>query len=154
MMTGSRVWIYHNTKDLQWKIMNEDPIIPSNVSEIARDFLSKCFIKDPRRRWTSEQLLEHPFIQQALCTSSSNSMPETQKEDSLGYSALLAWPRHYTAAQFWRTPPNQTLDAVLSEYLIEATMKRRADVTAEMKRRNKSGEANSTLENPCPSGCQ
>ncbi|MCD7461813.1 hypothetical protein HAX54_047167 [Datura stramonium] len=78
MMTGSCIWIYHDTKDLQWKIMNEDPMIPSNVSEIARDFLYRCFIKDPRRRWTSEQLLQHPFIQQALCTSSSNSMPETQ----------------------------------------------------------------------------
>ncbi|MCD9561251.1 hypothetical protein HAX54_020254 [Datura stramonium] len=78
MMTGSRVWIYHETKDLQWKIMNEDPVIPSDISETAKDFLYKCFIKDPRRRWTSEQLLQHPFIQQALCTSSSNSMPETQ----------------------------------------------------------------------------
>ncbi|KAK4364675.1 hypothetical protein RND71_016033 [Anisodus tanguticus] len=58
-------------------IMNEDPVIPSNVSEIARDFLYKCFIKDPRRRWTSEQLLQHPFIQRALCTS-FNLMPETQ----------------------------------------------------------------------------
>ncbi|XP_019233548.1 PREDICTED: mitogen-activated protein kinase kinase kinase 3-like [Nicotiana attenuata] len=76
MMTGSRFWLCHDTKDLQWQIMNEDPIIPSNVSEIARDFLYKCFIKDPRRRWTTEQLLQHPFIQQALCTS--NLMPKTQ----------------------------------------------------------------------------
>lgn len=41
VMTGNRVWIYHNTKDLSWKIMNEDPVIPSIVSEIAKDFLSK-----------------------------------------------------------------------------------------------------------------
>ncbi|MCD7461812.1 hypothetical protein HAX54_047166 [Datura stramonium] len=27
MMTGSCIWIYHDTKDLQWKIMNEDPMI-------------------------------------------------------------------------------------------------------------------------------
>ncbi|CAN4076284.1 unnamed protein product [Withania somnifera] len=74
MMTGRHVWVYRNTKDLQWKIMNEDPLMPGNVSEIARDFLDKCFIKDPRTRWTSEQLLQHPFIQQALCTS----MPKTQ----------------------------------------------------------------------------
>ncbi|KAH0642887.1 hypothetical protein KY289_033861 [Solanum tuberosum] len=32
MMTGCHVWIYHDTRDLQWKIMNEDPMIPSNVS--------------------------------------------------------------------------------------------------------------------------
>ncbi|MCD7469262.1 hypothetical protein HAX54_008186 [Datura stramonium] len=75
MMTGTHVWIYHDATDLQCKIRNENPVIPSNVSEIARDFLYKCFIKDPRRRWTSKQLLKHPFIQQALC---NYSMPETQ----------------------------------------------------------------------------
>ncbi|OIT20998.1 PREDICTED: mitogen-activated protein kinase kinase kinase NPK1-like [Nicotiana attenuata] len=77
MMTGNRVWIYRDTKDLQWQIMNEDPVIPSNVSEIARDFLYRCFINDPRRRWTSEQLLQLPFIQQAMCIS--NSMPKTHE---------------------------------------------------------------------------
>ncbi|XP_075092502.1 mitogen-activated protein kinase kinase kinase 20-like [Nicotiana tabacum] len=76
MMTGNRVWICRDTKDLQWQIMNEDPVIPSNVSVIARDFLYKCFINDPLRRWTSEQLLQHPFIQQAMCIS--NLMPKTQ----------------------------------------------------------------------------
>ncbi|MCD7461815.1 hypothetical protein HAX54_047169 [Datura stramonium] len=75
MMTGNRIWIYSDNKDLQWKIINEDPMIPSNISEIAKDFLYKCFIKDPQRRWTSEQLLQHPFIQQALC---NYLMPETQ----------------------------------------------------------------------------
>ncbi|KAK4728291.1 hypothetical protein R3W88_021279 [Solanum pinnatisectum] len=75
MMTGSRVWIYRNTRDLQSQIMNEYPMIRGNVSEIANDFLHKCLIKDPLRRWTWEQLLQHPFIQQAVCSW----MPETQQ---------------------------------------------------------------------------
>ncbi|KAM3397204.1 hypothetical protein P3S68_000716 [Capsicum galapagoense] len=78
MMTGHRVWIDCSTKDLQWMIMNEDPMIPTNISEIAKDFLHKCFIRDPLGRWTSEQLLQHPFIQQALCTASMSLMPETR----------------------------------------------------------------------------
>ncbi|KAH0741459.1 hypothetical protein KY290_034502 [Solanum tuberosum] len=65
MMTGYQVWVYRNNNDLQWNIMYGDPIIPTYVSENARDFLYKCFIKDPLRRWTTEQLLQHPFIQQA-----------------------------------------------------------------------------------------
>ncbi|KAH0645684.1 mitogen-activated protein kinase kinase kinase 3-like [Solanum tuberosum] len=65
MMTGCQVWIYHNNNDLQWNIMYGDPIIPTSVSGNARDFLYKCFIKDPLRRWTTEQLLQHPFIHQA-----------------------------------------------------------------------------------------
>ncbi|KAG5592535.1 hypothetical protein H5410_043049 [Solanum commersonii] len=59
MMTGCHVWIYRDTKDLQWKIMNEDPVISSNY---------------PLRRWTTHQLLQHPFIQQALLCI---WMPET-----------------------------------------------------------------------------
>ncbi|KAM3397199.1 hypothetical protein P3S68_000711 [Capsicum galapagoense] len=38
MMTGYRVWIDCSTKDLQWMIMTEDPMIPTNISEIAKDF--------------------------------------------------------------------------------------------------------------------
>ena len=29
------------------------------------DFLDKCFIYDPKERWSAEQLLEHPFMKQA-----------------------------------------------------------------------------------------
>ncbi|KAK6782923.1 hypothetical protein RDI58_020719 [Solanum bulbocastanum] len=39
MMTGSRVWIYCNTRDLQSQIMDEYPMTRGNVSEIANDFL-------------------------------------------------------------------------------------------------------------------
>ncbi|PHU28623.1 hypothetical protein BC332_00716 [Capsicum chinense] len=31
IMTGHRVWIDCSTKDLQWMIMNEDPMIPTNI---------------------------------------------------------------------------------------------------------------------------
>ncbi|KAG5592491.1 hypothetical protein H5410_043005 [Solanum commersonii] len=67
MMTGDRIWIHCDTEDLQENIMNDEvnPEIPSNVSEVARDFFCKCLIKDPVTRWMSDQLLEHPFIQQA-----------------------------------------------------------------------------------------
>ena len=38
--------------------------IPSRASEHARDFLSHCLEMNPRKRWTAEQLLEHPFVTQ------------------------------------------------------------------------------------------
>lgn len=41
----------------------ELPDIPRWLSESARDFVAKCFIKDPKKRWTAKQLLEHPFLQ-------------------------------------------------------------------------------------------
>ena len=34
-----------------------------------RDFVSKCLVKDPKQRPTSEELLQHPFIKGAKRTS-------------------------------------------------------------------------------------
>jgi serine/threonine protein kinase len=38
------------------------PDIPNHLSEEGKDFLKKCFVVDPAERWTTGQLLEHPFI--------------------------------------------------------------------------------------------
>ncbi|GER35663.1 mitogen-activated protein kinase kinase kinase 19 [Striga asiatica] len=38
------------------------PRVPGTLSGEGRDFLAKCFVKDPRRRWTAEMLLNHPFV--------------------------------------------------------------------------------------------
>eukprot|EP01006_Ploeotia_vitrea_P050641 TRINITY_DN67480_c4_g1_i2.p1 TRINITY_DN67480_c4_g1~~TRINITY_DN67480_c4_g1_i2.p1 ORF type:complete len:274 (+),score=10.47 TRINITY_DN67480_c4_g1_i2:109-822(+) len=42
--------------------------LPPGVNEIVdsslRDFLSKCLAKNPRQRWTTTQLLSHPFVKQ------------------------------------------------------------------------------------------
>ncbi|KAL3646294.1 hypothetical protein CASFOL_011474 [Castilleja foliolosa] len=38
------------------------PEVPRNLSDEGKDFLGKCFVKDPNQRWTAEMLLNHPFI--------------------------------------------------------------------------------------------
>ncbi|KAK4776019.1 hypothetical protein SAY87_023980 [Trapa incisa] len=40
----------------------ETPTIPQDLSEEGKDFLRKCFVKDPMKRWTAEMLLSHPFV--------------------------------------------------------------------------------------------
>ncbi|PIN25226.1 Mitogen-activated protein kinase kinase kinase [Handroanthus impetiginosus] len=40
----------------------EVPETPGSLSAEGKDFLNKCFVKDPRNRWTAEMLLNHPFI--------------------------------------------------------------------------------------------
>ncbi|XP_057723995.1 mitogen-activated protein kinase kinase kinase 20-like [Arachis stenosperma] len=32
------------------------------ISIFCYDFLKKCFMKDPTKRWTAEMLLDHPFL--------------------------------------------------------------------------------------------
>ncbi|WOL02247.1 mitogen-activated protein kinase kinase kinase A-like [Canna indica] len=38
------------------------PDFPNWLSEEGKDFLSKCLKRDPRQRWTAEQLLGHSFV--------------------------------------------------------------------------------------------
>ncbi|XVF45958.1 hypothetical protein PTKIN_Ptkin02bG0249500 [Pterospermum kingtungense] len=49
---------------------NQIPSFPSHFSREGLDFLSKCLERHPKRRWTAQELLEHPFI---LGTSTRNS---------------------------------------------------------------------------------
>ncbi|KAF3434761.1 hypothetical protein FNV43_RR21846 [Rhamnella rubrinervis] len=44
-------------------LSNEEPelYLPQNMSENAKDFLRKCLVRDPRKRWTAKMLLNHPF---------------------------------------------------------------------------------------------
>ncbi|XP_054714564.1 serine/threonine-protein kinase 10-like [Uloborus diversus] len=50
------------------KIQKQDPPAlsqPSKWSKQFNDFLTKCLIKDPQKRATAKELLEHPFISDA-----------------------------------------------------------------------------------------
>ncbi|MFQ6654644.1 hypothetical protein Gotur_025546 [Gossypium turneri] len=38
------------------------PEIPTNISKLAQDFLSKCLRRDPADRWSATQLLSHDFV--------------------------------------------------------------------------------------------
>ena len=38
------------------------PCIPESLSEEGRDFLSQCFINDPKERWSAEMLEDHHFV--------------------------------------------------------------------------------------------
>nr|PNR31137.1 hypothetical protein PHYPA_027454 [Physcomitrium patens] len=41
---------------------DELPEVPASLSAEAHDFLSHCFQREPSKRWTSTQLLQHPFL--------------------------------------------------------------------------------------------
>ncbi|MFQ6659650.1 hypothetical protein Gotur_028463, partial [Gossypium turneri] len=53
-----------NMVDLLIKIgaNNELPRIPRELSGEGKDFMEKCFSRDPNKRWTAEMLLQHPFM--------------------------------------------------------------------------------------------
>jgi serine/threonine protein kinase len=44
------------------KIVNESMPLPDDVSPELKDFLSKCFTKDPAHRPDALTLLQHPWL--------------------------------------------------------------------------------------------
>ncbi|XP_023517683.1 mitogen-activated protein kinase kinase kinase 17-like [Cucurbita pepo subsp. pepo] len=82
MLTGKPAWNFpmeSNIYSLLLKIGigEELPKIPKYISEEGKDFLGKCLVKDPAKRWTAEMLLNHPF----LADSGSSSVPLTPKDE-------------------------------------------------------------------------
>nr|DAD41259.1 TPA_asm: hypothetical protein HUJ06_015582 [Nelumbo nucifera] len=61
----------------------EVPEIPAELSAEGRDFIEKCFIKDPRKRWTAEMLLNHPFV-----AEDTVSLSECEKQSPSPRSAF------------------------------------------------------------------
>lgn len=46
-------------------VKKSPPPLEERWSSIFQDFVSKTLIKDPKLRWSADQLLEHEFLQGA-----------------------------------------------------------------------------------------
>ena len=81
MLTGERVWAEHGELCCweEWiTLIGESdlvPYVPDSLSDEAKDFLLKCFKKDPSRRWTVDSLMNHPFVRW------NNEYPEEEEEE-------------------------------------------------------------------------
>ncbi|GAB2282622.1 hypothetical protein Dimus_017161 [Dionaea muscipula] len=67
MITGKPAWRCSPGCDVSALLYRigtggETPEIPANLCTEGRDFLRKCFSRDPNERWTARMLLEHPFV--------------------------------------------------------------------------------------------
>jgi serine/threonine protein kinase len=69
MVTGKPAWNLEKDSNM-WSLLlqigagEESPLIPQELSKEGKDFVEKCFVKDPRKRWTAEMLLNHPFVEE------------------------------------------------------------------------------------------
>ncbi|KAL6125414.1 hypothetical protein ACLB2K_073473 [Fragaria x ananassa] len=59
MLTGS-LWTCKSTEYLG--VWASNPVIPSHLSDDAKDFLAKCLDVDAYKRFTARRLLAHPFL--------------------------------------------------------------------------------------------
>ena len=73
MITGFQPWRNIQTiEELTWKLafLQEASNIPEELNWDCKNFLSKCFAKNPNDRWTATMLLDHPFMQKEYPSSS------------------------------------------------------------------------------------
>ncbi|RHN62944.1 putative mitogen-activated protein kinase kinase kinase STE-STE11 family [Medicago truncatula] len=69
MVTGKPAWNLEKDSNM-WSLLlqigagEESPLIPEELSKEGKDFVEKCFVKDRRKRWTAEMLLNHPFVEE------------------------------------------------------------------------------------------
>ncbi|RVX04522.1 Mitogen-activated protein kinase kinase kinase 17 [Vitis vinifera] len=59
-------------------VKSEVPNIPKYLSESGKDFLVRCFERDPRRRWTAEKLMNHSFVAPIPTQMVMNDLPSSR----------------------------------------------------------------------------
>ncbi|KAI9109128.1 hypothetical protein K1719_019751 [Acacia pycnantha] len=76
MVTGKPAWEDHGGDTLSRIGYSDDlPEFPSQISELGRDFLEKCLIKEHKQRWSCDQLLKHPFLSSVSPSKPVESSP-------------------------------------------------------------------------------
>ncbi|KAF2295260.1 hypothetical protein GH714_032350 [Hevea brasiliensis] len=83
---------------------DELPEIPQELSKEGKDFLSKCFVKDPRTRWTADMLLDHPFVateNTVTLKESKQSSPSSSPRCPFEYPEWVSVPSSSPKTELW-----------------------------------------------------
>ncbi|XP_008220881.1 PREDICTED: mitogen-activated protein kinase kinase kinase A-like [Prunus mume] len=62
MLNGKPPWSDFTGPQAMFKVLDKIPDIPETLSAEGRDFLSRCFRRNPAERPSANQLLKHPFV--------------------------------------------------------------------------------------------
>ena len=72
-------------------VKSEVPNIPKYLSKSGKDFLVRCFERDPRRRWTAEKLMNHSFVAPIPTQMVMNDLPSSRCCHPHRPQACLLW---------------------------------------------------------------
>lgn len=69
-----------------FKVLHSSPSIPETLSPAGKDFVQKCFERDPANRPSAAKLLEHAFVQN-LHDQDISDRPQLCRRRDSGVSA-------------------------------------------------------------------
>lgn len=77
LLTGEPLYSHMNDMYVLRSIVEDDNIpLPKNISVNCRNFLLKCFEKEPSKRLTAKELLNHEWLQQRTAVHSTDDFNE------------------------------------------------------------------------------
>ncbi|GMI93298.1 hypothetical protein HRI_002999100 [Hibiscus trionum] len=92
MVTGTTPWpdIGDDPLSALYRIgfSGDVPEIPSNISKQGKDFLSKCLKREPGKRWSATELLEHNFVKESNFTVKETNGSPLETPTSVLYEQL------------------------------------------------------------------
>ncbi|XP_047177546.1 mitogen-activated protein kinase kinase kinase 5-like isoform X2 [Vigna umbellata] len=98
MLTGKPPWSETEGASAMFKALQESPPIPETLSSAGKDFLQKCFQRDPADRPSSSTLLKHAFVQN-LHDQDVLGHPQSFPRGDLGPGGNSASPRDTTTTR-------------------------------------------------------
>ncbi|KAK6924052.1 Protein kinase domain [Dillenia turbinata] len=97
MVAGRPTWKWSPESDvcsllLKIGLGEELPEVPSDLSSDGQDFLMKCFIIDPVKRWTAKMLLTHPFVADDLFAQDDTVSSKGDDQPTISPRSLFDFP--------------------------------------------------------------
>ncbi|GLT47027.1 hypothetical protein SLA2020_207490 [Shorea laevis] len=71
MFNGKPPWSEFEGPTAMFKVLNQTPLIPEALSPEGKDFLQRCFKRNPAERPSAATLLDHPFVRNSADQSVS-----------------------------------------------------------------------------------
>ncbi|KAL3734798.1 hypothetical protein ACJRO7_024039 [Eucalyptus globulus] len=75
MLNGVPPWGELEGPQAMFKVLHRSPPIPEKLSSEGRDFLERCFQRNPAQRPSAEELLQHPFLRNSHDQNGSGFRP-------------------------------------------------------------------------------
>ncbi|OHT12528.1 AGC family protein kinase [Tritrichomonas foetus] len=91
LVTGTYPFDAKCTDDLAEKVIESTPTYSVSMSSHLRSLLQKLLTKDPKKRITVEQALNHPWILNKYASEKNNNEVKNDKENDEADSPIFSW---------------------------------------------------------------